>query len=127
LGRVPETMTADDLRTFFNEEAAKIDPDAKVTDVYIPRPFRSFAFVNFSSGLVAAKLISKGDYVVKGSSLAVCAAAPREYSDYSPRMAPKGNYAGGGSYIRKIATASPRYDSYSARQQQQVGINMILV
>lgn len=30
LGRVPESMTADDLRSFFNEEAAKYDPEATV-------------------------------------------------------------------------------------------------
>uniref|UniRef100_F1L1W8 TAR DNA-binding protein 43 n=2 Tax=Ascaris TaxID=6251 RepID=F1L1W8_ASCSU len=121
LGRVPESMTADDLRSFFNEEAAKYDPEATVTDVYIPRPFRSFAFINISSADVATRIISKGDYVIKGSSIAVCAAAPRDYSDYSPRLMPKGNYTEDHTFPRKIAASSQRFDSYSPRQGANSG------
>ncbi|KHN76895.1 TAR DNA-binding protein 43 [Toxocara canis] len=42
LGRVPESMTADDLRSFFNEEAAKYDPDAKVIFLF----FKAVRLVN---------------------------------------------------------------------------------
>ena len=40
VARLSETITADDLKEHFE----KFGP---VTDVYIPKPFRSFAFVTF--------------------------------------------------------------------------------
>ena len=40
MARLSETITADDLKEHFE----KFGP---VTDVYIPKPFRSFAFVTF--------------------------------------------------------------------------------
>lgn len=119
VGRVPERLTADDLRSFFNKEAAKIDPDATVTDVFIPRPFRSFAFVNFSSHVVAKEIIRLGDVVIDGCSLAVSAAAPREVADFSPRPQQKSLYGipshGVHSYPRKgvPSHSSQRYDAYS--------------
>jgi hypothetical protein len=57
VGRIKEGTTTMELREFFAEEAKKIEPDSTITDVYIPRPFRSFAFVSFSSPIVAKELI----------------------------------------------------------------------
>ncbi|VDO17832.1 unnamed protein product, partial [Brugia timori] len=91
VGRVQEKTTVDTLRKFFNGEATKIDPNAFVTDVFIPRPFRSFAFVNFSSPAVAKELMRQGDFIIDGSSVAVSAAAPRE-SDFSPRYGQNASY-----------------------------------
>ncbi|VDK74778.1 unnamed protein product [Litomosoides sigmodontis] len=91
VGRVQEKTTVDTLRKFFNSEAAKIDSNAFVTDVFIPRPFRSFAFVNFSSPAVAKELMRQGDFIIDGSSVAVSAAAPRE-SDFSPRYGQSASY-----------------------------------
>lgn len=34
-----------------------MDENASVIDVYIPKPFRAFAFVTFSSAAVAKKMI----------------------------------------------------------------------
>ncbi|VDD86169.1 unnamed protein product [Enterobius vermicularis] len=119
VGRLPEKFTVEDLRNFFNEEAAKIDPEACVTDVFIPRPFRSFAFVNFSSSLVARTIIKLGDVVLDGCSLAVSAAAPREAPDFSPRSQ-KSVYGmgshGGPNFTHKAA--SQRCDAYSLDRSQ---------
>ena len=41
VARLSETITADDLKVFFE----KFGP---VTDIYTPKPFRSFAFVAFN-------------------------------------------------------------------------------
>ena len=46
VARLSETITADDLKEHFE----KFGP---VTDVYIPKPFRSFAFVTFQESKIA--------------------------------------------------------------------------
>ena len=40
VGRCTEDMTADDLKDYFSNYG-------EVTDVFIPKPFRAFAFVTF--------------------------------------------------------------------------------
>ena len=45
VSRLSETITADDLKEHFE----KFGP---VTDVYIPKPFRSFAFVTFQVSVI---------------------------------------------------------------------------
>ena len=46
MGRCTEDMTADDLRDYFSKFG-------EVTDVFIPKPFRAFAFVTFLDPEVA--------------------------------------------------------------------------
>ena len=46
VGRCTEDMTADDLRDYFSKFG-------EVTDVFIPKPFRAFAFVTFLDPEVA--------------------------------------------------------------------------
>lgn len=41
VGRCTEDMTADELRQYFMQYG-------EVTDVFIPKPFRAFAFVTFA-------------------------------------------------------------------------------
>lgn len=50
VARLSETITADDLKEHFE----KFGP---VTDVYIPKPFRSFAFVTFQVSICPFKKI----------------------------------------------------------------------
>lgn len=45
VGRCTEDMTADELRQFFMQYG-------EVTDVFIPKPFRAFAFVTFADDQV---------------------------------------------------------------------------
>lgn len=45
VGRCTEDLTADDLRQFFMQYG-------EVTDVFIPKPFRAFAFVTFADDQV---------------------------------------------------------------------------
>ncbi|KAG7280569.1 hypothetical protein CRUP_028295 [Coryphaenoides rupestris] len=59
VGRCTEDMTTDDLRQFFMQYG-------EVTDVFIPKPFRAFAFVTFADDQVAASLCGE-DLIVKGS------------------------------------------------------------
>lgn len=69
LGRVTEDMTADDIREYFSKYG-------EVTDVFIPKPFRAFAFVTFIDPHVAQSLCGE-DHLIKGASVYVSTASPR--------------------------------------------------
>jgi len=64
-----EDITTDDLRSFFSNYG-------EVLDVYIPRPFRSFAFVTFADHVIAQSLCGE-DFVIKGSSVHISSATPK--------------------------------------------------
>lgn len=49
VGRCTEDMTADELRQFFAQYG-------EVVDVFIPKPFRAFAFVTFADDQVSLKI-----------------------------------------------------------------------
>jgi len=67
--RCTEDMTADDLRDYFSKFG-------EVTDVFIPKPFRAFAFVTFLDPEVAQSLCGE-DHIVKGVSVHISNAAPK--------------------------------------------------
>lgn len=75
-------MTVDDLRCYFSQFG-------EVTDVYIPKPFRSFAFVTFDSPDTAQNLIGE-DHVIKGVSVHVSEASPRYSNSRNSRQ--RNNY-----------------------------------
>lgn len=57
IGRLQEKTSAETLRNFFLDEAKKIDPKAAIVDLFIPKPFRHFAFITFSNPRIAKELI----------------------------------------------------------------------
>jgi len=69
VGRCTEEMTGEDLKEYF----AKF---GEVTDVFIPKPFRAFAFVTFLDPEIAQSLCGE-DHIVKGVSVHVSNAAPK--------------------------------------------------
>ncbi|KFB52252.1 AGAP003497-PA-like protein [Anopheles sinensis] len=69
LGRVTEDITADEIRDYFSKYG-------EVTDVFIPKPFRAFAFVTFIDPNVAQSLCGE-DHLIKGTSVYVSTASPR--------------------------------------------------
>ncbi|XP_060574695.1 TAR DNA-binding protein 43-like [Ruditapes philippinarum] len=71
VGRCTEEMTAEDLRSYFNKFG-------EVVDVFIPRPFRAFAFVTFSDPEIAQALCGE-DHIIKGASVHISNAAPKTY------------------------------------------------
>ena len=46
VGRLTDDITADDLRNYFSKIG-------EVVDVFVPKPFRSFAFVTFADPDIA--------------------------------------------------------------------------
>ncbi|XP_037130961.1 TAR DNA binding protein, like isoform X3 [Syngnathus acus] len=69
VGRCTEDMTPDELRQYFMQYG-------EVTDVFIPKPFRAFAFVTFADDQVAQALCGE-DLIIKGVSVHISNAEPK--------------------------------------------------
>lgn len=68
---------------YFNGEESKVYDTistahsyGKVIDVFIPKPFRSFAFVTFADAHVAEQLLGD-DHIIKGISVHIGSATPK--------------------------------------------------
>uniref|UniRef100_A0A0K0F1E5 TAR DNA-binding protein 43 (inferred by orthology to a human protein) n=1 Tax=Strongyloides venezuelensis TaxID=75913 RepID=A0A0K0F1E5_STRVS len=79
VSRITEDLTQDILKNFFTKEAKKFNPNNTVTSVFIPRPFRSFAFIAFSNDSCISKIVKKNNYVINGVSVAVEVSNLKEY------------------------------------------------
>lgn len=75
VGRMTEDITVDDLRDHFSKFGT-------VTDVFIPKPFRSFGFVTFSDNHVAQALCGE-DHTVRNTSVHISSASPRSDGRHS--------------------------------------------
>lgn len=81
VGRLPDNITTDDLRNHFSEYGT-------LTDVFIPKPFRNFAFVTFGTPDMAQSIF-KHKHVINGTPVQISEAIPRDNGGNS--------YGGGGS------------------------------
>ena len=79
VARCTEDITADDLKNYFCQFG-------DVVDVFIPKPFRSFAFVTFSEPEVAQSLCGE-DHIIKGVSVHVSYASPKGTDRYGDKRA----------------------------------------
>ncbi|MEQ2164941.1 hypothetical protein GOODEAATRI_011938, partial [Goodea atripinnis] len=86
VGRCTEDMTTDDLRQYFMQYG-------EVTDVFIPKPFRAFAFVTFADDQVAQALCGE-DLIIKGVSVHISNAEPKHNN--SRQMMDRGRCGAGG-------------------------------
>ncbi|XP_033754226.1 TAR DNA-binding protein 43-like [Pecten maximus] len=85
VARCTEDITAEDLHTYFSKFG-------EVIDVFIPKPFRAFAFVTFADPAIARSLCGE-DHIIKSTSVHVTTAAPKNSGD---KFDGKGNYNRGG-------------------------------
>lgn len=69
VGRVTEDITVEELTQHFSQYG-------EVLDVFIPRPFRAFAFVTFLDSNVAQSLLGE-DHIIKGVSIHIGEATPK--------------------------------------------------
>ncbi|XP_061688138.1 TAR DNA-binding protein 43 isoform X2 [Syngnathoides biaculeatus] len=83
VGRCTEDMTTDELRQFFMQYG-------EVTDVFIPKPFRAFAFVTFADDQVAQALCGE-DLIIKGVSVHISNAEPKHGNRQFDRTGRFGN------------------------------------
>lgn len=86
VGRLAEKITEERLREFFDKEAKQIKESASVTEVLIPRPFRSFAFITFTHAKVADELSRLSSFLIDGVSVVVKEATPRGESHDNDMM-----------------------------------------
>lgn len=77
VARCTEDITTDDLRAYFDEYG-------EVIDVFIPKPFRAFAFVTFADPQVAQRLCGE-DHIIKGASVHISSAEPKGKDGSSDR------------------------------------------
>ncbi|RWS30525.1 TAR DNA-binding protein 43-like isoform X3, partial [Leptotrombidium deliense] len=69
VGRLTEDISTDDLKDYFSKYG-------EIADVFIPKPFRAFAFVTFYDAEIAQSLCGE-DHIVKGVSVHVSNAVPK--------------------------------------------------
>ena len=69
VGRLTEDLTCEDLKEYFSKFG-------EISDVFIPKPFRAFAFVTFYDSEIAQGLCGE-DHIVKGVSVHVSNAVPK--------------------------------------------------
>ncbi|CAL8097529.1 unnamed protein product [Calicophoron daubneyi] len=69
VGGITESITAETLKEYFGQFG-------KVLDVFVPKPFRSFAFVTFEDPEVAAGLLGK-DQNIDGCAVTIGSAVPK--------------------------------------------------
>lgn len=86
VGRCTEDITAEDLREYFSKFG-------EVTDVFIPKPFRAFAFVTFLDPEIAQSLCGE-DHIIKGTSVHVSNAAPKSVNDHRGGFGSQKNMSG---------------------------------
>lgn len=86
VGRCTEDISAEDLREYFSKYG-------EVTDVFIPKPFRAFAFVTFLDPEIAQSLCGE-DHIIKGISVHVSNAAPKSASDHRGGFGSQKNMSG---------------------------------
>lgn len=77
VGRCTEDLSANDLREYFSQFG-------EVTDVFIPKPFRAFSFVTFLDPEVAQSLCGQ-DHIIKGVSVNVSNASPKQNKSANQR------------------------------------------
>lgn len=96
IARCSEDITADDLRNYFGKYG-------EITDVFIPRPFRAFAFVTFSDAAVAQGLCGE-DHIINGTSVHISSAAPKSHDRQEDRYSRRS----GGGYSSGYDRSPPR-------------------
>lgn len=90
-----ESITKEDLETHFSEFGS-------VTDVYIPQPFRRFAFVAFTDVQVAQSLLGK-EHNIKGTTISIGEAVAK---DDKNKKGGAGDYYGGANYNKFVEMAA---------------------
>jgi len=103
IGRCTEDITTEDLSEYFSHFG-------EVTDVFIPKPFRAFAFVTFLDADVAQNLCGE-DHIIKGTSIHVSNAVPKnETANFRARRM---NSRPSGSLMDNCNSSSP--SSFASR------------
>ncbi|CAF1450149.1 unnamed protein product [Adineta steineri] len=94
---MPDAITTDDLRQYFSKYGT-------LTDIYIPKPARSFGFVTFTDSSIVRSLLGK--HVIKGCTVTVGLAEPKTKS-YNINDYPSSTFKKAKSDHRGLRTFAP--------------------
>ncbi|KAL3860144.1 hypothetical protein ACJMK2_010309 [Sinanodonta woodiana] len=86
VARCTEDMSSDDLKDYFSKFG-------EVVDVFIPKPFKSIAFVTFQDAYVAQSLCGE-DHIIKGHSVHISNAAPKKRDPHAAGRRGRGSFYG---------------------------------
>ncbi|XP_065215918.1 TAR DNA-binding protein 43-like [Planococcus citri] len=114
VGRVTEDITAEDLLQYFSKFG-------EVIDIFIPKPFRAFAFVTFLDVQVAQSLLGE-DHIIKGVSVHIGGAAPKNNSraNSTDGFNNEGFYSPPNKNVRKDKSwSSPNFENQNFQQNPQ--------
>lgn len=96
IGRLTEDITVEDLEVYFSKFG-------EVTDVFMPKPFRAFAFVSFLDCDVAQSLCGE-DHIIKGTSVRISSSIPRNQMNPSQQAITMHSHMGGHSVNRSSSS-----------------------
>lgn len=130
IGRLTQDITDDDLTEYFSKYGT-------ISDVFIPKPFRGFAFLTFSE-LDSAQTIIGNDHIIKGLSVHVSNAVPKfemnnhhsgygnksygrypNYSMNSHHSHMSNPISPPGHHPNNYSPPGPQYDYYSRHRSNQ--------
>lgn len=117
VGRLPDNITTDDLRNHFSEYGT-------LTDVFIPKPFRNFAFVTFGTSDMAQSIF-KHKHIIKGSPVTISEAIPRDNAPTNYGSGPQSNASSyvpagyGGNLNNNIHPFNSNYSTHQASHHYQ--------
>lgn len=109
VGRITEDLSAEDIKAYF-------ETYGEVTDVYIPKPFRSFCFITFLDPDACEKLWGE-DHIIKGVAVHVSDATPKGSNNRNNQNNQGGGFGnnygpgGGGNY----RNGNGNYNDYDNR------------
>lgn len=112
VARCTEDLTTDDLSTYFEQFG-------EVLDVFIPKPFRAFAFVTFADPLVAERLCGE-DHIIKGASVHISSAEPKAKENHGNDRR-QGN-RGGKQQRMRDEPSSGNWNHQSPRQPENMSV-----
>ena len=121
VGRITEDFTVEDLRSYFKKFG-------EISDVFIPKPFRAFAFITFMDSETAQTLCGgQQDHLVKNVSVHVSNAIPKvenyNASGYHHTNHHHNNHHYGNHYERTHQSNyhhnQARYNPYKSGGQQE--------
>lgn len=123
VGRVTENLTSDDLKEHF-------ETFGQVTHLYLPKPHRGFAFVQFCDSRVAMSLMGK-DHLIKGVSVNIGKANPgaqgkERNAHIGGQMGPE-SYMGPGSQMGPVGNGdygAPNFGGYGGGYSRGPGGTM---
>jgi len=111
IGRLTSDISTEDLKEYFSKYG-------DIVDIFIPKPFRGFAFITFQEITVAQALFGE-DHIIKGISVHVSNAVPKAEMNRDPYPQPYNQQREPYHNGNKNRYVSSAYSSYPTSMNNQ--------